>query len=101
MKVYRLSPAAEADLEDIWTYTATTWSTKQADDYVSRLFDTFVLLGRNHSLGRRVNSIMTGYRRFRRDHHLIFYVSADDGQIEIIRILHEKVDVRLHFDEGE
>ncbi len=101
MKVYRLTPAAEADLDDIWVYTANTWSTEQAGIYVSRLFDTFVLLGTNQDLGQRVDTIMPGYRRFRCGHHLIFYVSVDDGQIEVVRILHEKVDIHRHLDEQQ
>ncbi|SBW04135.1 hypothetical protein KL86DPRO_20264 [uncultured delta proteobacterium] len=30
---YRLSPLAEADLEEIWLYTFRQWSLEQADDY--------------------------------------------------------------------
>ncbi len=101
MKVYRLRPTAEADLDDIWLYTANTWSTEQAETYVSRLFDMFVLLGTNQGLGQQVDTIMPGYRRFLCDHHLIFYVCADDGQVEIVRILHEEVDIRCHLDEQQ
>jgi toxin ParE1/3/4 len=101
MRVYRLSPTAEGDLDDIWQYTALNWSATQAEIYVSRLFDTFVVLGNNHSLGQRMDSIMEGYRRFRCGHHLIFYLSADDGQVEVIRILHEKVDIRSHLDDQQ
>ena len=32
-KPYRLSPLAEADLEEIWLYTAKSWSMEQADSY--------------------------------------------------------------------
>ena len=31
MAEYRLSPAAERDLEDIWTYTVEHWGADQAD----------------------------------------------------------------------
>lgn len=42
----RLSPRAEADLADIWRYTALRWSTRQADiciegmDWVLSAFST-------------------------------------------------------------
>jgi toxin ParE1/3/4 len=101
MKVYRLSPAAEADLDDIWNYTTITWSQEQAERYVSRLFDTFIKLGENPGLGRNADWVMPGYRRFRCDHHLIFYVNTNKGQADIVRILHEKVDVRRHLDDKE
>jgi toxin ParE1/3/4 len=52
MKGYRLSPSAEADLDDIWVYTATTWSDDQAHTYIAKLFDAFVALGDNPQLGQ-------------------------------------------------
>ncbi|TFI18025.1 type II toxin-antitoxin system RelE/ParE family toxin, partial [Herbaspirillum sp. 3C11] len=33
MAEYRLAPAAERDLEAIWTYTRMKWGTEQADRY--------------------------------------------------------------------
>lgn len=101
MKVYRLSPAAEADLDDIWIYTATEWSTRQADIYVSSLFDTLVLLGNNQGLGRSVYTVKAGYRRLRCDHHLILYTAQPGEPVEIVRILHEKVDIRRHLDDQQ
>lgn len=41
MAEYRLSPAAERDLEGIWTYTAQQWGAKQADQYIDILTTTF------------------------------------------------------------
>ena len=38
---YRLAPAARRDLEDIWLYTAQTWTMAQADRYTDILEDTF------------------------------------------------------------
>ena len=38
---YRLTPAAQRDLEDIWLYTAQTWSMAQADRYTDIIEDTF------------------------------------------------------------
>ncbi|TWF57267.1 ParE-like toxin of type II ParDE toxin-antitoxin system [Neorhizobium alkalisoli] len=54
MTGYRLSPAAEADLDDIWAYTATNWSRDQANGYVSNLFDMFIVLGDSPDLGQSV-----------------------------------------------
>ncbi|MCA8927827.1 MAG: type II toxin-antitoxin system RelE/ParE family toxin, partial [Alphaproteobacteria bacterium] len=41
---YRLRPAAQADLEGIWRYTAEQWSADQADRYVDGLQATIALL---------------------------------------------------------
>lgn len=97
MMTYRLSPAAEADLDDIWIYTVRKWSADQGDSYISSLFDAFAKLGQNPGMGRRVDTLMAGYRQFRCGHHLIFYVEAHEGKIEVIRVLHEKVDALRHL----
>lgn len=34
MPEYRLTPAAEGDLEGIWLYTAEQWGVKQANHYI-------------------------------------------------------------------
>jgi toxin ParE1/3/4 len=47
LRHYRLAPAAETDLEDIWRYTARNWSIEQADRYTDALenaFDTLVAM---------------------------------------------------------
>jgi toxin ParE1/3/4 len=54
-------------------------------------------LGENPNLGQKADWIMPDYRRFRCGHHLIFYVKSDDDRANIVRILHEKVDVRRHL----
>nr|WP_229264226.1 type II toxin-antitoxin system RelE/ParE family toxin [Duganella sp. 1411] len=37
---YRLTPAAERDLESIWIYTSQRWSIDQADRYIDMLTAT-------------------------------------------------------------
>jgi toxin ParE1/3/4 len=41
MAEYRLSPAAERDLESIWTYTVRQWGVEQADHYTDFLTTAF------------------------------------------------------------
>jgi toxin ParE1/3/4 len=35
--LYRLSPQAERDLEEIWRYTSDNWSVEQADRYHNQI----------------------------------------------------------------
>ena len=44
MAEYRLTPAAEHDLEAIWTYTAQQWGVMQADRYIDFLTAAFDVL---------------------------------------------------------
>lgn len=39
MASYRLSPAAEQDLEEIWIYTAHKWSAQQSIDVIRILHE--------------------------------------------------------------
>jgi toxin ParE1/3/4 len=97
MKGYRLRPAAEVDLDNIWNYTAITWSADQAERNVSGLFDAFASIADNPALGARVDLLREGYRRFKRGHHLIFCVIASGGEVEVIRALHESSDLPQHL----
>ena len=47
MAEYRLTPAAEQDLEAIWTYTAQQWGVMQADRYIDFLTTAFDVLSQS------------------------------------------------------
>lgn len=86
-------------MEAIWQYTFRTWSRSQADKYIDDLFDAFELLATNPAMGKKVYDVREGYRRLLLQHHLIFYRISDAGDVDIIRILNERVDVRRHLSE--
>jgi toxin ParE1/3/4 len=44
MAEYRLSPAAERDLEGIWKYTRRKWGLEQAERYTDFLASAFQVL---------------------------------------------------------
>ena len=48
-RVCRLSPLAEADLEEIWLYTFRQWLLEQADDYCGNIITAIdgLVSGRN------------------------------------------------------
>lgn len=47
----RLTPLAQTDLEEIWTYTYERWSLGQAERYVGELVAAFEALARGDKLG--------------------------------------------------
>lgn len=96
MSGYRLRPRAEADLSDIWSYTAGKWSVAQADRYYRELIDAVQALGDRPTLGRSCDDIREGYRRHNVASHVVFYVVAQD-HVEVIRILHSSRDFRSHL----
>jgi toxin ParE1/3/4 len=92
---YRLSPLAEADLEDIWLYTVETWSIEQAERYHAQMVAAFEGPANGRKKGRSTD-IREGYFKYAIGSHFVFYRHADAG-IDIIRILHQRMDVTLHL----
>ncbi|MCO5731099.1 type II toxin-antitoxin system RelE/ParE family toxin [Rhizobium sp. SSA_523] len=99
MSVFRLTPAAEADLDEIWRYTMRTWSAERADRYSDDFFDAFDLLVQNPNLGRKAEGFGERYRRLFVGHHLVFYLVERSGDVLVVRILHERSDIPRHLDE--
>ena len=88
----RYRPAAEADFEDIADYTIERWGTKQARSYLSGLRADIESLAQFAMRFPEHESSGLDLRKMTSGHHLIFYL-IDDGIVEIIRILHERMDV--------
>lgn len=95
LEVYKQNRARD-DLLGIWLYTAEAWGFEQADLYLDRLEAEIARLRENPLAGADVGRIRTGYRRLAVERHRIFYVVSDE-RIEIVRILHERMDVDLHL----
>ncbi len=94
MMEFRISAAALADLKQIWRFTCEKWSVDQADRYFHLLMDEIEFLCLNPQSGVDYRAIRPGYFKTRVKSHLIFYrVNHRDNQIEVMRILHQKMDV--------
>ena len=93
MKNYRLSNKAIQDLEDIWIFTLETWSQKQADRYYNLIISEIEYLASNPSSSKDISFVKTGYLSAKVKSHIIFYKKFDTDSIEVIRILHERMDL--------
>ena len=91
-RTYVISKKAVSDLEEIWLYTVEKWSVDQADRYYNLIFDEINYICKNSDAGKTMEHIRKGYRASKVKSHLIFYRVSDDT-IEIIRILHERMDI--------
>ncbi len=87
-----ISKKAVSDLEEIWLYTVKKWSVEQADRYYNLIFDEINYICKNINAGKSMEHVRKGYRTSKVKSHLIFYRVLND-KIEIIRILHERMDV--------
>lgn len=82
------------DLSDIWAYTFQEWSEKQADKYYLTLELACKRNGENPELGKSYESIKSNLRGLRIGRHIIFYQMIAPHEIEIVRILHERMDLK-------
>lgn len=89
------SNRAVQDLTDIWNYTVDTWSETQADKYYTMLVDACrQLADQPKPLGKEYLEIMNGLYGFRTGKHIIFYRIVTGRAVEIVRILHERMDLK-------
>lgn len=73
MPEYRLTPAAERDLEDIWQFTRDQWGTEQAHRYADKLIVAFAELAETPKVAPACDHIRSGYRRCRIEQHVIYF----------------------------
>ena len=93
MTGYLLSPAAQADLEGIWDYTARSWGEAQAERYVLAIRQACEGLAGGTKQGRPIDEIRAGYRKLAVESHFLFYRLTERGAVDIVRILHRRMDV--------
>ena len=96
MPAYRLTNKALEDLRSIARYTEQTWGREQRNKYLSKLDASFQMLVHAPELGRACDEIRQGYRKHHVGRHLIFY-RLIASRIEIIRILHNSMDIDSHI----
>ena len=86
--------AAQARLLEIWDYTERTWGEAQADAYVRELSAAAHLACDDRARWRSVKSrTILGVFFIRHRNHFIFFRELSSGEIGVISILHEKMDL--------
>jgi plasmid stabilization system protein ParE len=107
MAGYRFYPRADAAQDRIWHDTSDRWGEGQADTYIRGLHSHLERLCKSRLVWRKlpqklaVPSDVTRKAFFSRyEHHYVFFRELDNGDLGIMSILHEKMDlpVRLRED---
>jgi toxin ParE1/3/4 len=93
MSGFVLSPAALADLDEIWEYTAERWSIGQAERYVRAIVDACQALADGRRQGVAVDHIRKGYFKLAVGSHLVFYCRPGPAETLVVRVLHHRMDV--------
>jgi toxin ParE1/3/4 len=95
---YVLSPAAAADLEQIWDYTCQRWGGDQAETYVREIQRAIDRIVDNPLIGQSCDEVRASYRRHAVGSHTLYYRIASGDLIDVVRVLHNWMDVDRHLD---
>lgn len=98
MHNYYISEKALEDLKNIWEYTDKQWSRQQANLYLEIIFAAIELISEDPLKNKEYTKLNRKYRSSRVKSHVIFYLLTETGIIEIIRILHNNMDLNDKFE---
>jgi len=96
MGKYLLSPAAQASLTGIRTYTLNNHGKSQTATYLKKLRDKMLFLADNPEQGAARDELKTGYYSAFIEHHTIYYKILPT-HIAIIDVLHQRMDPKRLF----
>ncbi|SDH91200.1 type II toxin-antitoxin system RelE/ParE family toxin [Winogradskyella thalassocola] len=91
---YRISQQAIEDLDKIWIYTLNKWSKEQADRYYDLIIAEIEFIADNYLIGKSAEQTRKNYRVTKTKSHLIFYRKVENEIVEIIRVLHQRMDIK-------
>lgn len=92
-KNYRISEKAVEDLDNIWIYTFNNWSVEQANRYYNLIINEIEFIAVHFMSGKSMDHIKPGYRASKVKSHLIFYRMTENNKVEVIRVLHQMMDL--------
>lgn len=96
MGQYRLTLQAEIDFDGIGEYSLGRWGYPQAEKYLSELDAMFVRLAES-GLGRDVSEIKPDLLAYPCNEHMIYFRRDDLGNVQILRILNQRMNPKLHI----
>lgn len=99
MAKFSFSNKALQDLSEIWDYTYDVWSENQADKYYNLLIGFCNQIAKKPEKGRNYRETNQNILGLKAGEHIIFYLIIDIGEIEIVRILHAKMDLGAKLSE--
>ncbi|MBN2654936.1 MAG: type II toxin-antitoxin system RelE/ParE family toxin [Nitrospirae bacterium] len=93
MPRFIVSNKALADLKEIGRYTQEHWGREQRNIYLTMIDECFCQLAANPDKGKDCSHIRSSYRKYITGSHVIYYRKTIDNTVEIIRVLHGRMDV--------
>lgn len=94
-----LTNKAVEDLSKIWDYTYEVWSESQADKYYELIIETCQEIADRPTIGKSYKEISNEIFGLSVGKYIVFYRELNPKEIEIIRILHGRMDLKNRLDE--
>lgn len=91
-----ISPAAKADLKDIYQYGLRQWGEKQSDTYLEHLKGNLWALTEQPLIGVERPDLLSSVRSLPIESHTLFY-RVMPNTVEVIRVLHCRQDPQRHL----
>lgn len=89
---------AENDIKNIYMYSYGEFGEEQADKYYDGLEKRFQQILEQTPHSQSYSHIDPGLRRVNYEHHAIYYHLGSDGELLIIRVLHQRMDEVRHLE---
>lgn len=93
MAKFFLTNKAVDDLSEIWDYTYEVWSESQADIYYTLLLERCKEIAKKPSMGKNYPEISDDIFGVNVGKHIVFYRKSKPKEIEVLRILHGRMDL--------
>ena len=94
MAKYDLTNKAVEDLSEIWEYTVEEWSEMQANRYYNFILESCQEVANHPQFGKHYEEIEKDLLGFKSNHHIIFFKVVSPKEILVVRILHERMDLK-------
>jgi toxin ParE1/3/4 len=94
MAKFELTKKAVEDLGDIWNYTCENWSEHQGDKYYQLLIESFKEIDGHPGIGKNYSEIVESLRGLKVGRHIVFFREMEGRKVEIVRILHDQMDLK-------
>lgn len=99
MAEHIISEKAIEDLNNIWIYTAENWSVGLANRYYNLIVDEIEYVSENFETAKDFGTVRKNYKYSKVMSHLVFYKKTENSEMEVVRILHERMDIENRINE--
>jgi len=99
MAKFSISKKAVQDLSKIWDYTYEVWSENQADKYYELLIVSCQEISKSPDIGKNYDELEKDILGCKVGKHIIFYQKTKPKEILIVRILHERMDLKTRIEQ--